>query len=76
MHRSYLLSIDFKVIFPTNWPAQLRINPLYAILSGFEFGDTPDVGNFYNFLDRLWDFYSDNLSHHTRTSTPHLRLHR
>ena len=41
MQRSFLLSIDFKVSSLTDWAAQLKINPLYAILSGFEFGDTP-----------------------------------
>ncbi|MFR7846804.1 MAG: hypothetical protein ACLU8S_03640 [Coprococcus phoceensis] len=44
--------------------AQLKINPLYAILSGFQFGDIPGVGTFYDFLDRLWDSDSDNLSPH------------
>ena len=56
MQRSYLLSID--------WAAQLKINPLYAILSGFDFGDTPGVGTFYDFLTRFWDSDSDNLSPH------------
>lgn len=42
----------------------MKINPLYAILSGFPFGDTPGVGTFYDFLDRLWDSDSDNLSPH------------
>lgn len=64
MQRSYLLSIDFKVSSLTQWAAQLKINPLYAILSGFEFGDTPGVGTFYDFLNRLWDSAEDNLSSH------------
>ena len=64
MQRSFLLSIDFKVSSLTDWAAQLKINPLYAILSGFEFGDTPGVGTFYDFLNRLWDSDSDNLSPH------------
>lgn len=64
MQRSYLLSIDFKVSSLTHWAAQLKINPLYAILSGFEFGDTPSVGTFYNFLDRLWDRDENHLSPH------------
>lgn len=64
MHRSYLLSIDFKVTSVTDWAAQLKINPLYAILSGFEVGDTPGVGTFYDFFDRLWDSDEDNLSPH------------
>ena len=64
MQRSYLLSIDFKVLSLTDCAAQLKINPLYAILRGFRFGDTPGVGTFYDFLDRLWDSDSDNLSPH------------
>ena len=66
MQRSYLLSIDFKVDSITDWVAQLKINPLYAILSGFEFGDTPGIGTFYDFFDRLWDSDSDNLSPHVK----------
>ena len=68
MQRSFLLSIDFKVSLLTDWAAQLKINPLYAILSGFEFGDTPGVGTFYDFLNRLWDSDSDNLSPHIHPS--------
>ena len=49
MQRSYLLSIEFKVTSITEWAAQLKINPLYAILSGFEVGNTPGVGTFYDF---------------------------
>lgn len=64
MQRSYLLSIDFKVSSLTDWAAQLKINPLYAILSGFDVGDTPGVGTFYDFLHRLWDSDSHNLSSH------------
>ena len=64
MHRSYLLSLDFKVTSITDWSAQLKINPLYAILSGFKVGDTPGVGTFYDFFDRLWDSDEDNLSSH------------
>ncbi|KMW10422.1 hypothetical protein [Enterocloster citroniae] len=50
MQHSFLLSIDFKVASLTDWAAQLKINPLYAILSGFEFGDTPGIGTFYDFI--------------------------
>ena len=66
MQRSYLLSIDFKVHSITDWAAQLKINPLYAILSGFDFGNTPGVGTFYDFFRKLWDSDSDNLSPHIR----------
>ena len=64
MHRSYLLSIDFKVDSITEWVSQLKINPLYAILSGFEVGDTPGIGTFYDFFSRLWDSDDNNLSSH------------
>lgn len=64
MHRSYLLSLDFKVTSLTEWAAQLKINPLYALLSGFEFGDTPGVGTFYDFLNRIWNSNEDNLNPH------------
>jgi len=64
MQRSYLLSIDFKVTSLTGWAAQLKINPLYAILSGFEFGDTPGVGTFYDFLDRLLDSAHDAMAYY------------
>ena len=53
MQRSYLLSIDFKVTSLTEFAAQLKMNPLYAILSGFEPSNTPGVGTFYNFINRL-----------------------
>ena len=64
MQRSYLVSIDFKVSSVTDWAAQLKINPLYAILSGFEVGDTPGTGTFYDFFNRLWDSDDNNLSPH------------
>lgn len=64
MQRSYLLSIVFKVSSLTDWAAQLKINPLYAILSGFDYGDTPGVGTFYDFMHRLWDSDSNHLSPH------------
>lgn len=64
MLRSYLLSVDFKVTSITDWAAQLKANPLYAIVSGFKFGDTPGVGTFYDFFDRLWNSAEDSLSPH------------
>ena len=66
MQHSYLLSIHFKIHSLTDWAAQLKINPLYAILSGFEFGDTPGIGIFYDFLNRLWNSEVPNLSPHLR----------
>ena len=53
MQRSYLLSIDFKVTSLTEQAAQLKMNPLYVILSGFEVGNTTGICTFYDFLNRL-----------------------
>lgn len=56
--RSYLLSIALNVTSITKWCEMLKITPLYAILSGFPVDDTPGVGTFYDFFNRLWQ--SDN----------------
>ena len=64
MQCSFLLSVDFKVTSITEWAAQLKINPLYAILSGFEPGNTPGVGTFYDFINRLWNSDDDHMSPH------------
>ncbi len=62
MLRSYLL---FLFVNPsigiTKWVDQLYRVPLYAILSGFQPGDIPGVGTFYDFLDRLWGYHSPNV---------------
>ena len=62
MLRSYLLALKLKVTSITLWCRMLRETPLYAILSGFSFGDTPGVGTFYDFFSRLWQDGSNNLS--------------
>ena len=62
MLRSYLLALRLKVTSITVWCRMLRETPLYAILSGFSFGDTPGVGTFYDFFSRIWQDDSDNLS--------------
>jgi len=38
----------------TQWVDKMRSYPLFAILSGFESNDTPGVGTFYEFIERLW----------------------
>lgn len=40
----------------------LRETPLYSILSGFSFGDTPGIGTFYGFFSRIWHDDPSNLS--------------
>ncbi len=58
--RSYLLSTVLKVDSITRWCRLLKITPLYAISSGFPVDDTPSVGNFYDFFNRLWQSGKDN----------------
>lgn len=73
MLRSYLLSLKFKVTSYTEWAKQLKVNPLYAILSGFEFGDTPGIGTFADFFARLWDSEDDNFSEHIHEPKPSVK---
>lgn len=40
------------------------MNPLYAILSRFEPNNTPGVGTFYDFFNRLWISDDDHMSPH------------
>ncbi len=62
MLRSYLL---FLLTNPekgvTAWVDELYRVPLYAILSGFEPGDIPGVGTFYDFFARLWAASDKNI---------------
>ena len=62
MLRSYLLSMKFKITSITKWASALKLNPLYTILSGFQVGDTPGTGTFYDFTDRLWLSEDKNIS--------------
>ncbi len=52
--RSYLLMLEVGEPSITQWVQQLRRCPLYAVLSGFEYGHTPGVGTFYGFFRRRW----------------------
>jgi hypothetical protein len=62
MLRSYLL---FLLVRPeigiTKWIDEMYRVPLYAILSGFDPGDIPGVGTFYDFLSRFWAAETSNL---------------
>jgi len=62
MLRSYLLMLRVRPdLGITKWVDQLNTNRLYAILSGFEPGDVPGVGTFYDFFARLWGKYAKSL---------------
>ena len=54
MFRSLLLMTFLHVTGIDDWVLKLSTVPLYAILSGFSPDDTPGVGTFYDFIDRLW----------------------
>jgi hypothetical protein len=60
--RSYLLMLLVRPdIGVTKWVDQLNTNRLYAVLSGFEPGNVPGVGTFYDFFARLWGKYAKSL---------------
>lgn len=61
MMRSYLIFLLTRpAIGITEWVDELHRVPLYAILSGFEPGDVPGIGTFYDFFKRLWNSEQSN----------------
>jgi len=55
LFRSYWLMCQYCDGSITKWIEQLK-DPLWAIMSGFEPGDIPGIGTFYDFENRLLDF--------------------
>ena len=68
--RSYLLSTALKESSITEWCRLLKITPLYAILSGFPADDTPGVGTFYDFFNRLWQSDKNNYINQMKHKKP------
>ena len=66
MVRSIMVSLVMKNPSFTSWSNELKTDPLAAIISGFHPDDTPGVGTFYDFCDRLWLSDKDNLSDHAQ----------
>jgi len=66
MIRSIMLSLVMKKTSFTSWSEELKTNPIASIISGFHPDDTPGVGTFYDFCDRLWMSDTDNLSDHAQ----------
>ena len=62
MLRAILVSAAFKITSYTRFAADLKGNPLHAIISGFFVGDTPGVGIFYDFHRQLWLSSDKNLT--------------
>ena len=66
MLRSLLLMLETKSASIPLWVQTLHTSPFYAILSGFEPKDLPGIGTFYDFIDRLWNLDTPNLSPHIK----------
>lgn len=62
MFRAILVSVEFKITSYTQFASDLKENHLHAIISGFNVGDTPGIGTFYDFHKRLWLSHDKNLS--------------
>jgi len=52
--RSLVLMTHMHEFSITKWVLKLRADKVLAILSGFEPGETPGVGSFYDFLHHVW----------------------
>lgn len=62
MLRSFFLFLMTKPEMGlTKWVDEMKRVPLYAIISGFEPGNIPGVGTFYDFFKRLWAASANNL---------------
>ena len=66
MVRSMMVALVMQNTSYTTWSETLKTNHLAAILSGFHPDDTPGVGTYYDFCDRLWISDKDNLSEHAQ----------
>ena len=66
MLRSYLLSIKLQIHSIDKWVENIRTNPFYAALSGFEPDNVPGIGTFYDFFNRIWLFKYNNFNPHIK----------
>ncbi|MBE1556996.1 hypothetical protein [Sporosarcina limicola] len=74
MLRSFLLLLlTNPTMSITKWVDQLYRVPLYAILSGFEPGDIPGVGTFYDFFNRSWGSEKKNVTHKIKSKNTRKR---
>ncbi len=75
MMRSYLIFLLTRpTIGITEWVDELHRVPLYAILSGFDPGDIPGVGTFYDFFTRLWNNDSPNKKSKLRQKLKRIKM--
>lgn len=74
MMRSFLLLLlTNSTMSITKWVDQLYRVPLYAILSGFEPGNIPGVGTFYDFFNRLWGSEKKNVTNKIKSKNTRKR---
>jgi hypothetical protein len=63
MYRSLLAMVLCGVFSIDDWVDEMRSQPFYAVISGFEPADVPAVGTFYLFMDRLLGLIDDPPRH-------------
>ena len=66
MLRSMLLMVLLHVTRFTVWVDMMRTTPIYAIISGFDPFYVPGASTFYDFMYRMWDGTSKDLSPHVK----------
>jgi hypothetical protein len=76
MLRSLILMTIKKEPSITKWVEQTRIHSHLAILAGFDPDDTPGIGTYYDFMNRIIDGpYHKPCVHVTKRSALHKRSH-
>jgi hypothetical protein len=69
MLRSLILMTSKRITGITQWVQETRAQSLLAMLGGFEPGDTPGIGTYYDFFRRLIDgLYRKPCEHRVKTS--------
>ena len=66
MMRSLLIMVATKCLSIPSWSETLHTSNFHAVLSGFHPWDVPGVGTFYDFIDKLWNLATANLSPHLK----------
>ncbi len=66
MLRSWLLMLECHITSVEIWVQRLNMQPLYALLSGFEPDEVPGVGTFYDFQARILQVYEPLLNQEQR----------
>ena len=62
MWRSMMVMVELKVTRFTTWVEMMRTTPVYAIISGFDPANVPGFSSFYDFMKRLWNIDTPNIS--------------